>query len=442
MALALPIFLRGMNFAQRALVGAEGRLAAITVETDRPLGSMPQPWRALAQGGENLTTFLDCETEGQIRAIRPELIRIDHMYDGFNVISRDGAGQLQFDWTQLDILVNKIRSTGALPFFSLGYMPPVISKGDLVDEPKDYKEWALVVQRTVEHYSGDMRLGGLYYECWNEPDLFGGWRMGGAKDYRRLYKACSDGAKAARNVLEFKLGGPGTTGNYRNWMDNFFPYILQNNLRFDFYTWHRYDLKIEQYAKDVMDVERWLDSHPYFARVEKIVSEMGPSSNKNRVNDSRMGGVHLMAVSRELLYKINYGFSFSVKDDVGSEGGWGVIGPNGETKPRYEAIRMLNRLGSQRLVVTGEGTYVKAIGSQSDNAYQVLLINYDTRGRHSELVPVTFINLKEREFQLRQTVLGGPVITDNVATTEAILQKEIPVNANTATLLELIPQTQ
>ena len=40
-------------------MGAEGRLAAITVEVDRVLGPMPQPWRALAQGEEDLLDFMD-----------------------------------------------------------------------------------------------------------------------------------------------------------------------------------------------------------------------------------------------------------------------------------------------------------------------------------------------------------------------------------------------
>jgi hypothetical protein len=142
LALALPIFLRGVYYVQRALVGAEGRLAAIAIETDHPLGPLPQPWRALAQGGEAESTFLDTDSD-KIKALGIKYIRIDHMYDGFNVIGEN----LQLNWTELDKLVDKITATGALPFFSLGYMPATIASGDLVSEPRNWSDWQTVVQK-------------------------------------------------------------------------------------------------------------------------------------------------------------------------------------------------------------------------------------------------------------------------------------------------------
>src|SRR3989344_4383143 len=114
LALALPLLLQGVNYVTKLLVGAEGRLAAITVETDHVLGPMPAPWRALAQGGDELTTFLD-NTSGQVAGIKTAYIRIDHLYDGFDVVSRDGNG-LQFNWTKLDTLLEKMRAAGVIPF--------------------------------------------------------------------------------------------------------------------------------------------------------------------------------------------------------------------------------------------------------------------------------------------------------------------------------------
>lgn len=435
LALALPVLLKVAGGVQRLLVGAEGRLAAITVETGRPLGPLPQPWRALAQGGEELKTFLDGETATQVAAIKPNLIRFDHIYDGFNVVSRSG-NRLIFNWGELDLVVDKIRKTGASPFFSLSYMPLAISKGDIVDEPRDWNEWALVVERTIEHYSGEKKLAGVYYEVWNEPDLFGKWKMGSGKDYLKLYTYAVIGAQRASGVLPFKIGGPATTGLYRAWVDRFFPYVLRNNLRLDFVTWHRYTLDINQYSQDVASVERWLDSHPYFNEVEKIVSEMGPSSDKAAVNNSMLGAVHLLTTVREGLYKIKYMFNFSIKDAVGSKGGWGIIG-----KPRYDALAVLNKLGDQRLVVTGEGTNVKAMAAQKGDVYQVLVFNYDPKGIHTENVPVTFMNLKDTKFKLTQSFVRGATIPEDVATTEAILQTYVKMLPNSAVLVELKPIT-
>ena len=114
-------------------------------------------------------------------------------------------------------------------------MPLAISKGDIVDEPKDWNEWALTVQRTIEYYSGEKGIANVYYEVWNEPDLFGKWTMGGNKDYKKLYLYASRGAQAAQVSQTFKFGGPATTGLYKNWLDRFFPFILENQLRLDFF---------------------------------------------------------------------------------------------------------------------------------------------------------------------------------------------------------------
>lgn len=426
LALALPLFLRGLNYAQRWWVGAEGRLAAINVETDHSLGPLARPWQALAQGGEELTTFMD-NSKTQISDLKIDYIRVDHIYNGFNVVSKSN-NQLAFDWSGLDQLVDKIRSSGATPFLSLSYMPLPISKSDIVDEPKDWNDWSLVVQRTIEHFSGEKNIPNVYYEVWNEPDLFGKWKMGGDKNYQTLYAYSSKGATNARVSQNFKLGGPATTGLYQNWIDEFFPFVLKNNLRLDFFSWHRYDLDLEKYSQDVESVNKWIENHPYFSNVEKIVSEFGADSKDGGANDTAVGAVHLIAASRELLYKIKYGFSFSVT------GKWGVLG-----KPRQTALQFLSRLGEERLGISGEGSWVKAIAARSSGGYQVLVANYDPNGTHSEVVPVTFINLKEQSFLLKQTLMGGGEIRHAVATTEAILQYQLPMTPNSAVLLELIP---
>ncbi len=429
LALTLPLILRLTNSVVKFFVGAEGRLSAVSIETDHVLGPLPRPWSGLAQGAENLKTFLD-GNEDKIRQVGTQYVRIDHIFDQFNVVDRDTNG-LKFDWTELDSLVAKMTASGATPFFSLSYMPKAISSGDELSEPRDWEEWATVVQKTIEHYSGQLGLNNVYYEVWNEPDMFGGWKIGGKKDYRLLYSFASRGAmKANTGGRAFKFGGPATTGLYQNWLDKFFPYILENKLRLDFFSWHRYDLALERYSDDVTNVDRWIDRHPYFAHVEKIITEMGPNSESGKENISRVGGAHLVASTRELLFKVNMGMNFSVN------GGWGVLGT-----PRYQALEMLGKLGNQRLAVTGEGTWVRVIGAKKGNTYQALLVNYDPKLIHSENVPVTFINLKSRNFVIKRTVMGsGELKPVEVATTEAILQEIVPMTTNSVVLIELTPK--
>ncbi|HJZ05287.1 hypothetical protein A2634_00750 [Candidatus Amesbacteria bacterium RIFCSPHIGHO2_01_FULL_48_32] len=434
LALALPIFLRGINYLQRLWVGAEGRLAAISVSTERELGPMPAPWKAMAQGGFEVKNFLDGNEE-KIKSLGPEQIRIDHIYDQFGVVTRR-EGKLEFDWSNLDRTVDGILAVGAQPFLVLSYMPEAIAKEPPSGEdktlqgPVNWDEWANVVQRTIEHYSGEKGLGNVYYEVWNEPDLFGKWRMGGRKDYRLLYAYSARGAAAARGVRPFKLGGPATTGLYKNWTDQFLEYVLKNRLRLDFYSWHRYERGVEKYTADISNIDGWLDRHPYFSQVEKIISETALSSEKNGGNNSKVGAVQLIATARELLYKVRYGFNFSV---VGES--FGILGT-----PRENALKMLSQLGQARLPVDGEGTWVRAIAAKNRDGVQVVIVNYDPKGEHSEVVPVTFLGLTPGKYVIREMYLGGVVTTREMATDAAMWQKEIPMTPNSAVLLELEPK--
>jgi hypothetical protein len=426
LAVVMPGLLRLVNRAVSFLVGAEGRLAAISVETSRPLGPMPKVWAGLAQGGENLESFMS-QAGPDIAKLQPEYIRIDHVYDGFGVVRR-GDGGLEYDWSRLDKVITDILQTGAKPFLSLSYMPEAIASTDILSEPKNWNEWSQTVRATIEHYSGTWGIDGVYYEVWNEPDLFGKWRMGGRKDYRNLYYFAAVGAAGAQKVKDFKLGGPATTGLYRNWMDNFFPFILNNHLRLDFFSWHRYDLDPKQYAVDTASVDKWIEGQPYFSQVEKIITEMGPEARAGGVNDMQMGAAHLVAVDRELIGRVKYGFSFAVS------GNWGIVG-----KPRYTALEYLARLGPDRLALTGEGTWVRAMAAKSGNKYQVVIANYDVNKTHTEVVPVSFLGLKDSKFVLRKQLIGQQATEENVATTEAVLQTSVLMPANSVMWIELEP---
>ena len=159
---------------------------------------------------------------------------------------------------------------------------------------------------------------------------------------------------------------------------------------------------------------------------------MGPNSEAGNENNTKTGAAHLVAVMRELMGKVKYGFSFSVT------GGWGIVD---NQSPRYQALQLLSRLGNNRLGVFGDGTWVRAIGAQDGNNYQVLLANYDPKGTHAENVPVTFMNLRDQNFTLKRFLLGHGALPDiQVATTEAILQTEISMTANSVVLIELQPR--
>ena len=442
--IGLGVSLYALPEAVRMLSKASGEKAEIVVDLEAIIGPVPTPWRNLAQGGEEAGNMLD-NVVGETKALRPEYIRLDHIYDMYEVVSQDGGG-LRYDWSRLDETVRSILEAGAKPFLALSYMPPAISKGDIIDQPRSWGDWEELVKTTIEHYSGrgGLNIDGVYYEVWNEPDLFGGWKVYGEKNYLNLYAAAARGAARAGNVNSFKLGGPATTALYKNWVDQFLDYVVENNLRLDFYSWHRYSRDLEQYEKDVAEIDAWLESHPEKIDLELIVSEWGHDSENDSGYDNGFGAIHTIAASRVMMGRVNRAFVFEIKDGPGVEQYWGRWGlltheKNGEVakKPRYNALVYLNTLGDERVSLDGEGSWVKGIAARKEGVYQVLLVNYDPRGSHNELVPITFDNLPGGEFVYKRSDWGGGVKTVSVATTSAQWKTEEPMRPNSAMMLTL-----
>ena len=72
--------------------------------------------------------------------------------------------------------------------------------GDITGTPTDWGAYQLVIQKTVEHLSKDRGIDNVMYEVWNEPDLFGGWKTYGPKNYLTLYSYAAHGADTKNTV--------------------------------------------------------------------------------------------------------------------------------------------------------------------------------------------------------------------------------------------------
>jgi hypothetical protein len=398
--------------------------ANIVVDSARTSGPFPDRWKALAQGGEESGVRMLEGVIPQVAELYPRYIRLDHIYDFYEVVSRDAEGRLSFDFSKLDMTVCDIYHTGAKPFFSLGYMPPTMSSDEsLIGQPKVWGEWSLLVQKTIEHYSGkgtvlpcgamyDFWKNDLYYEVWNEPDLesFGKWRyQAGGKSYSDLYFYSVKGANAATNVFPFKMGGPVTTALYKNWIQKFLDYVIANNLRLDFISWHHYSKKTDDYTRDVINLNKWLGESPRYDKFEnlpKIISEWGYDSEKNPIADTEVGAAHTLASIRNFINaNLEAAFLFEIKD--GPTLSWGILNYSGGKKPRWYALQMVNALEGNQIFVEGEGTYVSALASKSDLKTTLILTNYDGTGRNTEAVPVTFKGLVNGKYNLTKLYIDG-----------------------------------
>jgi len=440
--ITLPLLLSAIQTQKKYRSKAGGALSQIYIDTAKTTGPIAQTWRALAQGGEEKGVRMLSNVIGQITELSPRYIRIDHIYDFYDVASRNPDGSINLNFRNLDQTVCDILRTNAKPFFSLGYMPQALSKdGSLISPPINWGEWSYIVQKTIEHYSSknpqicnsslDENLSQVYYEVWNEPDLetFGKWSIyGGEKDYKALYYFSAVGAQNAYEVQPFFFGGPATTKLYANWIRYFLDYVKAFNLRLDFLSWHHYSDKPDDFSVDLRNIKAWLSDPKYqaFASLPFIISEWGYDSDVNPISDTEIAGAHTVSAIRNLIEEdLEMAFVFDIKD--GPVPKWGILSSKGEEKPRFKALKLLGRLGSTRLFVSGEGTWVKALASRNFQTITAVLVNYDPSNVHTELVPVTYTNLDPGRYYFVQTEVGN----------DGILIKKIYLSANSVVSLEL-----
>ncbi len=442
-ALSIALFL--VSKRTFFFTGALGDPANLVVDLGATYEENAGNWRNLAQGGEEKGEMLVSVLE-KIKSLRPEYIRIDHIYDFYDVVSKDPSGNINFNWSKLDLTLNDIQAVGATPFISISYTPPAISSGDIIDLPASWQDWEVVVQKTIEHIS--RKQGGasnVYYEVWNEPDLFGKFKIGGEKNYLDLYSHSAIGASRAKNVQPFKFGGPATTALYKNWFDSFFKFASKNNLRVDFYSWHRYSKNLDDFETDILNAQTWVIPFAKYKNVEFVFSEMGPNSENDKVYDNFFGAIHAIATSVVLENDARRGFLFEIKDGPGPEkywGRWGLLTHEKwgapEEKPRYKALQFLNRMVGGRLNVAGEGSWVKAFGKKKDKTSRILIINYDPNGKHFETIPITFLNLPDQTFNYRRIDFSGKIKELEIATDSATWVASELFEPNSAAILEIV----
>ena len=442
----LPLFIMAIGQTVILLSRASGTPANIIVDTSSRLEPINTDfYHSFAQGGEESNDMIKSIVP-QVKALQPKTIRIDHLYDNYHVVRRDGAG-LAFDWSKLDDVVQTILSTGAKPILALSYMPDVIAKdGSIINPPNDWNEWALVVQRTIEHYSGKsgLNINGIYYEVWNEPDLaqFGSWKLGGEKNYLTLYHYASVGANSAQGVNTFYLGGPATTGLYKNWI----VALVESGNRVNFFSWHSYLSDPERFATDQRNIISWLVQYPSYTLLPKLITEFGFTGSKSNGYGTTYGAAHAAAVIRQLISgSPTYLSTFQLKDGPGQAdgSGWGLVthDDNGlKKKPRYSVYSFIDGMAGTRMNLTGEGSWVTGFASVKDGVMRVLLVNFDQNGSHTEQVPVQFTKLTPGAYKLRQRFLFGSDTTRTYGIDSDALGTDVYMPAQSIAILELTKQ--
>lgn len=380
----------------------------------------------------------------EVTALSPQVIRVDHIYDYYDVYQSDNS----YNFSKLDKVVETIRKTGAVPMLSLTYIPPQLSiDGVITSPPKDWSAWERLVQKTVERYSGrnNLNIYNVYYEVYNEPDLFGNWHYAKEPNYLTLYYHSVSGAQKAQNVNSFKIGGPSTTGFYPNWIKALFKHASKNSLRVDFVSWHRYSPNLSDYDNDFESLNQILTNYPEYFGVERLITEFGPESDHSSWYSDQVGAAHALAVTTHLLGKVHRIFAFELKDGISrpgveNNGQWGMITheDNGkQLKPRYQGYLFLNSLAGTRLPLEGEGSWVSGVAAIDKNVIKIFLVNFDPNNKHSEFVPVRINGLASANYEMKLNYLFGKDSTTIKNASEGKLFYRVALSPNDAVMITL-----
>jgi len=448
---ALPVALFLSRQIQYYVSKAAYKKASLVIDASVSYEKINSTWQAFAQGGEMEkdspipVSFQDSLTF--LNQITPQYIRIDHVFDFYQPAVIENNQITSYNWQKLDKLVNNITSIGAVPFFALSYFPPQITDdGTPIGNIKNWQIWQQLVSSLVNRYSGknQKNIPNIAYEVWNEPDLFGSWKMGYGKNYLTLYNQTAKAIKNLNNLNPLQIGGPSTTALYPAWITGLLSFAQKNNLPLDFISFHRYSQNPFQFRKDLNSAQKIISKFPNTNNLKIYITEWGPDSNPNPIYDNQYSAIHALASSIQMQQKNVLAFAFEIKDGPGAKknyGRWGIFTHQNfglSPKPRFFAFKFLNQLTGNTLLVRGQNSTITAIGVKDANTIKLLVVNFPQGNYTQKTVPINFTNLKNAVYSYKETgFLKSSSVHPLITVQNNTFKKTISLEPNQAILITL-----
>jgi len=227
----------------------------------------------------------------------------------------------------------------------------------------------------VDRY-GIEEVSRWYFEVWNEPNL-DFWAGKPAEDtYYKLYDVTALALKGVNTHL--RVGGPATA--QAAWVDRFVRHDVENHIPVDFVSTHVYGNDL---AKDIFGTDETISRTQMICRAARKVHDQVAASlrpdlpiiwseynasykNETAVTDSDFMGPWLADTIRQcdgLTEMMAYWTFSDVFEEQGVVkqpfyGGFGLIAEDGLPKPSFNAIKLLHRLGENRLLVNSDSAIV------------------------------------------------------------------------------------
>lgn len=232
----------------------------------------------------------------------------------FRDFDADPEDPSSYDFAFTDWLLNAIDAQNTKIFYRLGATIENYQKIKAYNiyPPKDNFKWAKVCEKIIAHYNegwaNGYHLDIEYWEIWNEPDNFPDiedncmWK-GTFEEYLELYKVTARHLKDSFPNL--KIGGYASCGFYNLFEGNFasvansssrteyfmecfekfLKFVKENNLPFDFFSWHSYSDVNKNIVYEEFVHNKLLEYG--FLNTESILNEWNPGpEHRGTLEDS------------------------------------------------------------------------------------------------------------------------------------------------------------
>jgi xylan 1,4-beta-xylosidase len=384
----------------RAKAASSPGAVDVTVHAGEVLRPLARPWHMV--GSEHLTQlFYGRDDRGvDVGEEFAQAFRIAHDELGINRVRAHGIlldelsvysepnGKPAYTFDGVDRVYDRLLALGLRPVVELSFMPRALARDPtatvfdyraIISPPKDWGRWhglvGALAQHLVDRY-GIAEVADWGFEVWNEPNLEVFWSSG-RQEYFRLYDEAAAAIKAVDARL--KVGGPATAA--AGWIADFAAHVIRSGAAVDFLATHTYGNLPLDVAATAGDVG--LGPRPVWW------TEWGVSPRHFApINDSVLGGpfvLHGMFSAMDRAEHLAYWVISDHFEELGRpprllHGGFGLLTVGNLRKPRYWALRMLEMLGPDRLVVDVKGdgaeSLVQALATSSpDGALQALVWN-------------------------------------------------------------------
>ena len=390
-----------------------------------PSTPLPHFWEHTV-GSDHAPIALRADWQAQLRQSHDEL---GFQYVRFHGLLSDDMGTLVRDENKLlysffnaDKVFDFLLSIGMKPFVELSFMPTELASGKKtvfnykgnVTPPRDYKQWATLVNKLVSHWVeryGLKEVRQWFFEVWNEPNLKAFW-TGTQRDYFRLYRYTAEAIKEVDASM--RVGGPATAKS--EWIEEFVNYCERNKVPADFISTHYYptdgfesdeDTEVQLFKSQrgimrevAQDTRRRACGRPVY------YTEWNTSSNsRDPLHDESYAAAFAVTTIMEARGLVE-GYSFWTFSDIFEEnyfpsvpfhGGFGLLNLHGIPKPNYRAFEILHHIGTQQCLVDGLHETVDCLVTRNGSTVTVLLTNHTTPGHsiETEHLQITLDNVPE-----------------------------------------------